>query len=307
MDMDTFLTALYVVADDFSKTQLSPRVKTGPEPSLSSGEVIALSVLGQWQGFGSERGFYRFAVRNLRKAFPRLPDRSQFNRLMRDHAPGIAAFGVHMVELLDARNCAYEAVDTSGVPVRNSKRGGPGWLEGTADIGWCNVRHWIEGFRIIASVNPDGVITGFGFGPASAKDQPMAEELFAARKAQTSLLPSAGKPALGHYVVDKGFQGVLNHQRWSLLYGAQVVCAPRRDSKDAWSTDMLRWLSGIRQIVETVFDKLKHTFRLDRERPHCLIGFAARLAAKVALHNFCIWINDKLGRPKLAFADLISW
>lgn len=307
MDMDTFLTALYVVADDFSKTQLSLRVKTGPEPSLSCAEVITLAVFGQWQGFDSERGFYRFAVKNLREAFPTLPHRSQFNRSLRDHAGAIAAFGIHMAELLDARNCPYEAVDTSGVPVRNSKRGGPGWLDGIADIGWCNLRRWIEGFRMIASVNPDGVITGFGFGPASAKDQPLAEELFAARKAQTTLLPSAGKPALGHYVVDKGFQGLDIHQRWNLQYGAEVVCAPRRDSKDAWSTEMLRWLSGIRQIVETVFDKLKHTFRLDRERPHCLAGFAVRLSAKVALHNFCIWINDRLGRPKLAFADLISW
>jgi len=31
------------------------------------------------------------------------------------------------------------------------------------------------------------------------------------------------------------------------------------------------------------------------------------LAAKVALHNFCIWLNRQLGRPDLAFADLIDW
>lgn len=307
MDMNTFITTLYVVADDFSKTQLSPKIKPGPEPSLSCGEVITLAVFGQWQGFGSERGFYRYACNNLRKEFPTLPHRSQFNRLLRDHASAIAEFCIHLVELLDARNCAYEAVDTCGIPTRNAKRGGAGWLPGIADIGWCNIRKWIEGFRMIASVSPDGVVTGFGFGPASAKDQPMAEVLFAARKEQSSLLPSVGNPALGHYVVDKGFQGIDNHQRWNLLYGAEVVCAPRRDSKNAWSKEMLKWLSSIRQIVETVFDKLEHVFRLDRERPHDLIGFQARLAAKVALHNFCIWINIKFGRPKLAFADLISW
>lgn len=307
MDMDTFLVALYVVADDFSKRELSPRVKTGPEPSLSSGEVITLAALGQWQGFGSERGFYRYARKNLRKAFPTLPDRSQFNRLIRDHAQDIAAFCAHLVELLDARNCAYEALDTCGIPTRNAKRGGPGWLAGIADIGWCNNRKWIEGFRMIASVNPDGVITGFGFGPASAKDQPLAETLFAARKEDSSFLPSCGKPALGYYVTDKGFEGPKNHDRWNLLYDAKVVCAPRRDSKNAWSKEMLAWLSSIRQIVETVFEKLQYTFRLTRERPHDLTGFAARLAAKVALHNFCIWMNTYLGRPKLAFADLIAW
>jgi hypothetical protein len=33
----------------------------------------------------------------------------------------------------------------------------------------------------------------------------------------------------------------------------------------------------------------------------------ARLAARVALHNFCIWLNERLGRPRLAFADLLGW
>jgi hypothetical protein len=27
----------------------------------------------------------------------------------------------------------------------------------------------------------------------------------------------------------------------------------------------------------------------------------------VALHNFCIWLNEHLGRPRLAFADLLQW
>jgi len=27
----------------------------------------------------------------------------------------------------------------------------------------------------------------------------------------------------------------------------------------------------------------------------------------VALHNFCIWLNLRLGRDPLAFADLLDW
>jgi hypothetical protein len=56
-----------------------------------------------------------------------------------------------------------------------------------------------------------------------------------------------------------------------------------------------------------VYEKLWHTFRLARERPHDLRGFQARLAAKMALQNFCIWVNEQLGRPRLAFADLVNW
>ena len=60
-------------------------------------------------------------------------------------------------------------------------------------------------------------------------------------------------------------------------------------------------------MVETVYDKLYHTFRLDRERPHDLSGLQARLAAKITLHHFCMWLNGQLGWPWLAFADLIEW
>jgi hypothetical protein len=38
-----------------------------------------------------------------------------------------------------------------------------------------------------------------------------------------------------------------------------------------------------------------------------LSGLRARLAARVALHNFCIWLNEQLGRPRLSFVDLLGW
>jgi hypothetical protein len=115
-----------------------------------------------------------------------------------------------------------------------------------------------------------------------------------------------GAPACGPYVVDKGFEGHANQQTWWQASGAQVLCPPQRHSHVPWPKRLRRWLAGVRQIVETVYEKLWHTFRLDRERPHDLGGFQARLTAKMCLHNFCIWVNDQLGRPRLAFADLVN-
>lgn len=40
---------------------------------------------------------------------------------------------------------------------------------------------WYEGFRLLVSCDPQGVITGFGFASASTKDQPLAETFFAVR------------------------------------------------------------------------------------------------------------------------------
>ncbi len=264
VDVDPFLTTLYVMADDFCKPSLPPEPHPGPQAALRQSEVVTVAMFGQWQNFGSERGFYRYAQRHLRAAFPSLP-------------------------------------------TRDAKRRGAGWLPGLADSGWSNRLGWYAGFHVLLAVPPWGMITGFGFGPASTKDQPLAETFFALRRSPHPGLASVGLPACGPYVVDKGFEGHANHQPWWRAYGAQVICPPKRNSRVPWPKGLRRWLAGIRQIVETVYDKLWHTFRLDRERPPDLRGFQARLAAKIALHNFCLWLHEQLGRPRLAFADLVAW
>jgi hypothetical protein len=214
VDTDTFLTTLYVMIDEFCQAYLAPEVHPGPQASLSRSEVITLSLFGQWACFPSERAFYRYAQRQLRAAFPALPHRTQFNRLLRSHHAAIVACFLHLVDLLDDRHGLYEALDGSAVPTRDAKRRGAGWLPGLADIGWSNRLGWYEGFHLLMAVNPRGIITGFGVGPASAKDQPLAEIFFALRQQPHPGYPSVGQPALGPYVCDKGFEGQTAHRRW---------------------------------------------------------------------------------------------
>jgi hypothetical protein len=73
LDPDTFLTILYVMADDFCKSQPPKETRPGPNPSLTHSEVITLALFGQWSRFQSERGFYRYAQAHLQAAFPTLP------------------------------------------------------------------------------------------------------------------------------------------------------------------------------------------------------------------------------------------
>ena len=307
LDVDTFLTTLYVTVDDFCQSRV-PKRKPGPESSLCASEVITLSVFARWSRFASERDFYRYAQTNLTDAFPTLPSRPQFNRLLRFHADLIEAFFLHLVALLEVRKCPYEALDSSAMPIRDCKRRGHGWLAGDADIGWSNSLGWYEGFSLLTAVDPSGVVTGFCFGAASTADQPLAETFLAVRARPNPRLGSVGSMSSGPYVADKGFEGAENHRRWLDEYGAHIIHPPKRNArKKSWSKQLRRWVAGIRQIVESVYEKLFNTFGLWRERPHELQGLRARLASRVALHNFCIWLNDQLGRPRLAFADLLGW
>lgn len=308
IDVDTFITILYVMVDDFCQSQKDIEVcHPGPQAALSRSEVVTLALFGQWAQFPSERAFYRYADRNLRAAFPTLPDRSQFNRLQRNQTQTISAFGLFLVQLLKAQECLYERLDSSGIPTRDAKRRGAGWLAGQADIGWSNRLGWYEGFHLLVSIAKEGMITGFGFAPASSHDQRLLETFLAARAHPSQRLTSVGARARGVYLADKGFAGDKPHAAWRALFGAEVITPPHQSSKRVWSKPWRRWLASLRQLVETIYDKLLNTFRLARERPHALDGFQARLGAKVSLHNFCIWLNGSLQRPALTFADLIDW
>ncbi len=309
VDVDTFLTALYVMVDDFCHSRpTQQRRRPGPDASLSPSEVATLAIFSRWSRFASERDFYRYAMHHLKGAFPTLPNRAQFNRLVRSHVSVVEEVALHLAEALGTRSCPYEALDATAMVVRDAKRRGAGWLAGYADIGWSNRLGWYEGFKLLIAVSPTGVITGFGFSAASTADQQMAETFFNARAYPDSRLSSMGRATSGCYVADKGFEGTENHLRWLDRYGARVIRPPKRNSRErSWPKRLRRWIAGIRQIVESVYDKLLETFGLHRERPHELGGVRARLAARVALHNFCIWLNEQLGRPRLSFADLLGW
>ena len=136
----------------------------------------------------------------------------------------------------------------------------------------------------------------------------LAETFFAVRARPNRRLISVGSVCSGPYVADKGFEGDRKPPPVArTLRGARHPSAQTQLPQASWPKRLRRWVAGIRQIVETVYDKLFNTFGLWRERPHELQGLRARLAARVALHNFCIWLNEQLGRPRLAFADLLGW
>jgi hypothetical protein len=59
VDVDTFLPILYVMVEDFCKTSLPVESRPGSPAAFSRSEVLTLAIFGQWQGFGSARGFYR--------------------------------------------------------------------------------------------------------------------------------------------------------------------------------------------------------------------------------------------------------
>jgi hypothetical protein len=308
IDVDTFLTTLYVMVDDFYKEQFYSPPSPGRPTSLTVSEVVTLSIFSQWYFFRSQRDFYCWAERHLKGAFPKLPDRAEYNRMERKQYEVLVSFFLYLCQFLDTQDSPFEILDTSGVPVRNVKRRGKGWLAGMANIGWCTRVGWFFGFRLLTSINREGLITGYGFAQGSAKEQPMSDTFIHLRHHPDPHLASVGQPARGRvYLADQGFAAQKMHAHWREQYGIQMICEPQTN-RSPWPRPWREWLHHLRQIVETTFHKLIDFFRLEKNRSHDLMGFQVSLAAKIALYNFCIWLNkQQFGRPPLAFSDLLDW
>jgi len=202
------------MVDDFCKTSLPPASHPGPQTALSWSAVVTLAMFGQWQRFGHECGFDRYAQCHLRTALPSLPTQEQCNRQGRQQHAALVVFFLPLVRLLAAQRWAYEALlDSSAVPTRDAQHRGAEWRPGRAAIAWSNRRGWYEGFHRLQAVHPWGRITGWGFfGPASSQKQPLAETFFALCRYPHPGLASVGCPACGPFGVDKGFEGQAHNQ-----------------------------------------------------------------------------------------------
>lgn len=303
----TFLIHVYALCQQFCANRPAPPVRAGRKPLLSLPQVLALCVLAQWSQFSSERGFYRWAVTHLSERFCPLPAYSQFNRAVRKAQPELAAL-LSFTAQAGQSQAAYEILDSYGIATRSLKRRGDGWMPLVTVKGKCTRLGWFVGVKCFDAVAPDGTITGLALAPATVQEQPCTETFLWAREHQADRLSSVGKPAVsGIYLADKGFNGVERHLHWAGEYTVCLLCPPRQCDPNVWHPAWEQQHRKLRQIIETVHDKLLNTFRLARERPHTFTGLYARVCAKAALHNICIQLNRQVGRVPMAFADLIAW
>ena len=340
LDLDTFLTAVYVIVDEAYQTHyapLKPR-RPGPRPRYSDSEVLALAVLAQYRPDRSERAFLRFVAKHWRAYFPALPVQSTFNRRVRDLEGVLTALGPLIARqvLTAAGGEGYEVLDGTAVPLMRRCRGNrhkcfgdeAGFGPGGSD------RAWIYGMDLTGAVSSTGVVTGYVLAPADTEERFSVEALLCwrvnlERPAPTAaevdpllggLTPrvgptgpltsptSAGAPNRGVYLADRGLAGRAWHRHWEQAWKATVYTAhdlPQPAPGDARGQrarrTLTRWFSGLRQVAETAFGAVQAVFGLCFPRARTYQGVRTRVAAKIAAFNLALLINHRFGRSPFVF------
>lgn len=323
LDLETFLTTLYVRVDDLYQQVIVPQLPLsgGPPPTLSNSEMLCLGIAAQWRSgvpWKTERGFLRYVFKHLRPLFPRLTSQSAFNRRLRRLWGGFILLQQAVArELITADE--YEVMDAVPVPVAHGARSfHPGWLADIARIGHGGNDRFFYGLHLLLVSSASGLATGWILGAGNIQDRWLAEGLLSARAGCPQLAGSGAAhlrppidwmgPVQGSnrtsprpLVADAGFTGPRWHRHWQEDYGTELVTPPDGLIPPATS----RWFSGIRQVIETVFSHLCDSFGLKYPGAHTTWGLITRVAAKLAAYNLGLAINRDLGRDNFALATLI--
>lgn len=194
-DFDDFVTWMFVIIDDLWQ-QIAPLYRRpGPEPSsCSDSELITVAIVSQCRSWECETMAMQ-EWRAYRHLFPRLPERSRFNRRRRNLMAAINQMRQIVLSTLDVGQEAYGAIDSIPVPVLQfhlAPQRTREWDAQGATFGYCAAKkQTFFGYRLHLVVTLGGVILDFELTTANADE----------RDAAAAMLPSyAGRTVLG----DKG-------------------------------------------------------------------------------------------------------
>jgi hypothetical protein len=279
-DLDTLLTALYVLADDL----LPKRAKSRPgrKPRIADAEVICLAVAQILLDAPKERRFIRFAKRRLGHLFPYIPGQSGYNKRVRELAPRIVELLGYLARISPSWCDQLRLIDATPVPCGQSRQTVKrSEFAGFAAYGYCaaHSRHF-WGFKLYLLAASDGMPIAFELAPANVPER----EVVAAMLERVELD--------GHTVIgDKGLSGTQIEELVAALGGA-FMRPDRRDESPRFGD-----LGGVRQWIEAIFAQLKDQLSLERHGAHTMGGLCARVAQRLLALGACVWHNWQIGEP----------
>jgi hypothetical protein len=298
LDKATVLATIFTISDEVMKA--SPVVcatlrRPGPVPQLTDSEIVTLALYQEIIGEPREDHFFRLHRSQLLPFFPRLNERSRYNRRKRDLWSVILAIRCGVLVMLHAADHDTAVVDSAPVPVTGYKRDKTSSdFVGTAGYGVCSSKALkYFGVKLHNLVTLTGIILDFVLTSASPYDNQAVMELFEHHRG--ILREVLGDKAYN----DQSLQNTLKQELGITLW------APRKNNQEpVGSKEHRKTRHRARLIVETVNSQLQEQLHLSKHYAKSTGGLFARIAAKVTAHTMGMLINQLYGRPPLALAGL---
>jgi hypothetical protein len=286
-DFDDFVTWMFVIIDDLWQPISHLYRRPGPEPTNGSdSEVITIAIVSECRGWDCEtEAMQEWAA--YRQLFPRLRERSRFNRRRRNLMGAINQLRQITLRLLDVAQDAYGAIDSIPVPVVQfhlAPQRSREWDAAGATFGYCaSKKQTFFGYRLHLAVTLGGVILDFELSAANADERDVALEMLEKYAGQTFL----------------GYKGYVSAPVAEQLAGkgVRLLAARRANQRKRLPQQLKRLSKRFRQIIETVNEQLTEQFGIEQNYAHSFWGLCARLYTKLTAHTLCLYLNRLLGNP----------
>lgn len=279
MDMGHQLVTIFCEMDDFCNELENNMIKTlltgpeqgsgkrGPDCGLTNSEIVTILIMFQKIRFRDFKTFYCYFVQKLwREHFPKLPTYERFVELIKRALLPLTLF-IHIRS--GKRNNIYY-IDASCLPVCHIKRSKRHkTFEEVAEYGKTSVG-WFFGLKLHLVVNDKGDIMAFKITSGNQHDNQCAE----------ALLSNLQGLAFG----DKGYLGKPLFENL-LKNGLKLITRKRKNMKHVDKlNDYERQLLNQRNIIETIFDHLKHHYQIWHTRHRSIWNAMTHLVAALAAY-----------------------
>jgi Transposase DDE domain len=280
-DLDTLLTALYVLVDDHVIDSGPPR--RGHPKRLADAELVCLAVAQVLLGARSEHHWLRMCYGRLGHLFPYLPKQPGYHKRVKAAAPLICKTMLFLATLCPSWTDELRLLDATPVPCGTSRQTvRRSELAGWAGYGYCAAHsRWYWGLKLYLLTTAEGMPVAWCLASPKLGEREVAQELLERASEDGTL--RAGMIVLA----DKGLAGRDIERFIADELGVLLARPDRKDEKKR----RFGSLGGMRQWIESVYDTLKDQLSLEHHGARTPEGVYARIAQRLLALTAAIWHN----------------
>ena len=288
-DLKDFVTVAYVIIDDIYQKVTPTNIKNRRninDSILSDSEIITINIVGELLTIDSENAWFGFCKKNMQDLFPKLCDRSRFNRTRRNLHAVIEEIRKELSNLTELSDQPYRIVDSIPIPVYKFGRArfhktfrGYG-----AAYGKCpSKKETYLGYKLHMLTTLDGFVTDFVITPANIDDRAAVWDLIASYNNITIL-------------GDKGYTKVDLCKELKSEKGIDLLPVQKNNSKVLFPKAIRQLIFKLRRRIETTASQLTQQLNIEQVLAKSFWRLQARIKTKLLAYNSCYYINKLIGQ-----------
>ena len=286
-NLTDLFTNIFVIIDDIYNEIIPITVSNRrniKDSKLSDSEIITISIVGELLTIDSEKAFFSLLKREYKNLFPKIGDRTRFNRTKRNLYWVISKIREHISLFMQSYSNNIRIVDSMPIPVCEFGRAHfSKCFKGEASYGRCpSKKQTYFGFKFHALTTMDGFLSDYIITPANVDDRNAVWDLCDKYKSIS-------------IIGDKGYVNKRLTPELKVEKDINLLFLKRGNSKDNYPKDIRQLIFKARRRIETSFSQLAEQLNLNKVKSKSMLGFITRTSIKVLAHNISFLINKLMG------------